>query len=172
MEFYLIRHPLPAVAPGTCYGRTDLDVAEDVAAVAARIAPALPENVVLYTSPLQRCRKLAQALHPSPRADARLQEMDFGQWEMRPWDAIGRTTINAWVADRLGYRPPGGETVGELQARVLMFLDECSASGHPAVALVTHAGVIKVLSGALRGLAPAAWFSLEFEYGSVTRLKW
>ena len=33
MELYLIRHPRPQVAPGVCYGQTDLGLAEPAAEV-------------------------------------------------------------------------------------------------------------------------------------------
>ncbi|HMV17720.1 MAG TPA: phosphoglycerate mutase, partial [Rhodocyclaceae bacterium] len=42
MELHLIRHPRPDVAPGVCYGQTDVGLAESAAAVAARLRPLLP----------------------------------------------------------------------------------------------------------------------------------
>ena len=46
MQLHLIRHPRPAVAPGICYGQTDLGLAECPATVAERLPP-LPESVVV-----------------------------------------------------------------------------------------------------------------------------
>lgn len=164
MPLYLIRHPRPAVAPGLCYGRSDLALAEDVAAVAAKLGPLLPAAAPLYSSPLQRCRLLAEQLHAAPRLDARLQEMDFGRWEMQAWEDIERSALDAWAADPLYYRPPGGETVAELRQRVREFLAELPSG--PAV-LVTHGGVIKLIAAELEGLEEREWLALRVDYGAL-----
>ncbi|MDA8255447.1 MAG: histidine phosphatase family protein [Betaproteobacteria bacterium] len=167
MQLWLIRHPPPQVAAGVCYGRSDLALAEDVAAAAARIRPQLPPHSPLFTSPLLRCRQLADALHPAPRSDERLQEMHFGDWEMTPWSRIQRAALDGWAADPLGYRPPQGESVAELRARVLAFVAEAYDAGLQQAVLVTHAGVMKVIVGQVRGLPERKWMSLSFEYESV-----
>ena len=170
MQLWLIRHPPPQVAAGVCYGRTDLALADDVAAAAARIRPQLPPHIPLYTSPLQRCRQLAAALHPAPQSDERLQEMHFGDWEMTPWSQIQREALDGWAADPLGYRPPRGESVAELRARVLAFVAEAHDAGLQRAVLVTHAGVMKVIVGLAQGMLPQQWMALMFEYGRVIRV--
>ena len=167
MQLYLIRHPAPDVAPGICYGRTDLPLAEDVAAVAARIRPQLPPHVEVFTSPLQRCRHLANVLHASPRSDPRLQEMNFGDWEMRAWNVVQREALDGWAADPLGFAPPAGESVAQLRERVLAFVAEARRDGLQHAALVTHAGVMKVLVGHARKLPVRQWMALGFDYGCV-----
>ncbi len=170
MQLHLIRHPPPQVAAGVCYGRTDLALAADVAAAAARIRPQLPPHIPLYTSPLQRCRQLADALHPAPQSDERLLEMHFGDWEMTPWSQIQREALDGWAADPLGYRPPRGESVAELRARVLAFVAEAHDAGLQRAVLVTHAGVMKVIVGLAQGMLPQQWMVLMFEYGRVIRV--
>ncbi|MDP2821634.1 MAG: alpha-ribazole phosphatase [Sulfuritalea sp.] len=167
MQLWLIRHPAPQVAAGVCYGRTDLALAEDVAAAAARIAAQLPPQLAVYTSPLQRCRQLADALHPAPHSDPRLQEMNFGAWEMRLWNLIQREALDGWAADPLGYAPPGGESVGGLQARVQDFVMELKSQSLQRAILVTHAGVLKIIVGHSRQMPAKKWMALKFEYESV-----
>lgn len=167
MQLWLIRHPAPQVAVGVCYGRTDLPLAEDVAAAATRIAAQLPSQLPVFTSPLRRCRQLADALHPAPHSDARLQEMNFGTWEMTPWSQIQRETLDGWAADPLGYRPPQGESVAELQARVHAFVTEARGAGLERAVLVTHAGVMKVIVGQAQEILPRQWMALKFEYECV-----
>ena len=167
MQLFLIRHPAPQVAPGICYGRSDLALAGDVAAAAARIAAQLPPDLPVYSSPLRRCSELAAALHPAPRHDARLQEMHFGAWEMTPWQKIQREALDGWAADPLGYTPPGGESVARLQQRVQEFVAELGTQGIARASLVTHAGVIKVLVGLEQQLPPRNWMALSFGYESV-----
>ncbi|KAF0163536.1 MAG: fructose-2 6-bisphosphatase [Rhodocyclaceae bacterium] len=170
MQLWLIRHPPPQVAASVCYGRTDLALADDVAAAAARIRPQLPPHGPLFTSPLQRCRQLAAALHPAPQSDERLQEMHFGDWEMTPWAQIQREALDGWAADPLGYRPPQGESVTELQARVYAFVAEVRGAGLERAVLVTHAGVMKVIVGLAQGMLPQKWMALMFEYERVIRV--
>ena len=167
MQLYLIRHPRPAVADGTCYGRSDLELAGDAGMVARRLAPHLPVDAVVHSSPLRRCRALAEALHPAPRFSEQLLEMDFGAWEMRPWGALPRTELDAWAGDMLGYRPPGGESVGDMRARVIAFCD--ALPRHPPAVVVCHAGIMKCLAGHLLGLPTADWFQASFDFGSITR---
>ena len=100
MQVFLIRHPRPFLDLGICYGRLDIQ-AEDPQPVAARLKPLLPEGTTFFSSPLQRARLLAEALDPETRIDARLSEMDFGEWEGQPWDAIDRDALDAWAADTL-----------------------------------------------------------------------
>lgn len=165
MRLFLIRHPPPAVAPGICYGATDLPLAADPAVYAAALAPLLPRAAPLYASPLERCRRLAELLHPAPRFDARLREIDFGDWEMQPWDALDRGLLAAWAADPCRFTPPGGEAVAALRRRVRAFL---AALPDEAV-LVTHAGVIKVCAAELAG--EEDWFSLRFDYGAASLIE-
>lgn len=167
MRLFLIRHPLPDVAPGTCYGRSDLALAGDPAPVADALRPLLPADAPLYSSPLARCRALAELLHPAPRFDERLLELDFGAWEMQSWDAIDRAALDAWAADPLHFTPPGGEAVADLRVRVRDFLDELAEDA----VLVAHAGVIKLCAAELAGVPADAWFSMRFDYGSVSLIE-
>ena len=162
----MIRHPRPAVAEGICYGRTDLDLAEDVAIVAQTLQAQLPPGLPLYSSPLRRCRQLAEALHPAPLFDARLLEMDFGAWEMHPWHALDRTVLDAWAAQPLDFAPPGGESPAQLMQRVREF--HAGLAGDAIV--VTHAGVIKALHGLIHKLPAGEWIGLSFAFGSVTTI--
>ena len=171
MRLYLIRHPPPAVAEGTCYGRTDLPLAGPIDALVARLRPHLPAGLPLYSSPLQRCRQLAEALHPRPHYDPRLQEMDFGLWEQQSWSAIDRQAIDQWAADPLHFCPPRGESAAQLVQRVQGFLAElCARERSGDCILVTHAGVIKALQGLVHRLPVQAWMALGFDYGSLTLL--
>jgi alpha-ribazole phosphatase len=167
MRLFLIRHPLPDVVPGTCYGRSDLALAADPLACATALRPLLPADVPLFSSPLERCRRLAELLHPTPRFDERLRELDFGAWEMQAWDAIDRSQLSAWAADPLHFAPPGGETVADLRLRVRDFL---AGLAEDAV-LVAHAGVMKLCAAELAGVAADEWFSMRFEYGTATLIE-
>ena len=172
MQLHLVRHPRPRVAPGVCYGRLDLELAEPASAAAARLAPRLPPGLPLWSSPARRCRELAEALHPAPRTDARLWEMDFGQWEGRSWDEIGPAALDDWAADPAGFVPPGGESGLQVQARALAFVDELLAAGLAAAILVVHAGIMRALLAHQQQLPGHRWLELGFGYEEVRQLRW
>ena len=141
MALILVRHTTPDVAPGTCYGRSDLPLADnflaEAAAVRGKLAALNPRGPIL-TSPLTRCLRLAALLGSAQIHDAFI-EMDFGRWEGQPWDAIPRTELDAWAADFLAACPHGGESVAQLRDRVAAGLAQLD----PGTVVVTHAGVIK-----------------------------
>jgi alpha-ribazole phosphatase len=146
MQLYLIRHPQPDIAPGICYGQSDIAVNDQhCQSVLLQLRSALPADIPLFSSPLRRCATLANLLHPAPKFDARLMEMHFGQWEMQNWNAIERTEIDAWAADVVGYAPGGGETVIEMAARIIHFLSDLSEKGQGDAAIVAHAGSMRLI---------------------------
>jgi alpha-ribazole phosphatase len=171
MELYLVRHTAPVAAAGLCYGQSEVDVDPAQAlAAAARLRPLLPAAAPLFSSPLRRCRVLAEALAGAPRFDERLREMHFGQWEMQPWSAIPRAQLDAWQADLLGFAPPGGESAAALYRRAGVFLQELPGTAETAV-IVAHAGVLRALAGHLLALPAAEWTALQFEFGSASLIE-
>ena len=167
MRLFLIRHPRPDVAAGICYGRSDLPLADDPATCAAGLRVLLPANAPLFSSPLARCRQLAELLHPAPSFDERLRELDFGEWEMRAWDAIDRAALDGWAADPLHFAPPGGESVADLRTRLGTFLEQLPEE----CVLVAHAGVMKLCVAALAGGPPAEWLAMRFDYGTASLIE-
>lgn len=169
MKLWLVRHAPAQVAPGLCYGRSDVPAEPDATAqAAARLAAALPTDVAVWTSPATRCRQLANALQasrPDLRAaiDERLQEMDFGEWELRAWDAIGPAALTAWTDDFADHRPGGGESVRSMLDRVSAALADARRTPTP-VLWITHAGVIRAVRWYLqdgKGLPTAAQWPRE-----------
>jgi alpha-ribazole phosphatase len=165
-RLWLLRHAAVEGAPGLCYGASDL-AAQPAATRAAADAfarrwPAAMESygtaasraaddIRLWCSPLRRCTALAAAVvERMPRlgpvrVDPRLAEMDFGAWEGRPWDAIGRDAFDAWTADFADARAgEHGESTRMFMARVGAAWDAWRASGRDAV-WVTHAGVMRAV---------------------------
>jgi len=60
MDLILIRHPQTVVPRGTCYGETNVEPdPARLASDAARIAPLLPDDARIVSSPQQRAQKLA-----------------------------------------------------------------------------------------------------------------
>ena len=149
MPLWLARHAAALVAPGVCYGSLDAPADGAATALAAdTLARALPAGLRVATSPLRRCLQLADALAAlrpdlSPHVDARLREMDFGDWEGRAWTAIGEAAVTAWTDDFAWHRPGGGENVDAVMRRVGSAWD---AVGPTPTLWITHAGVIRAAS--------------------------
>jgi alpha-ribazole phosphatase len=150
----LVRHPPVADGAGRCYGRLDLPLADptSIAPIVTALAPL--RGATIHTSPLARCRLLAEALavhwfQPPPTQDHRLLEMDFGAWEGQLWDTIPRADLDRWASDLLGFAAPGGETGAALIARVTAFWHSLGdkPGGH---VVITHGGPLKVLMALAR----------------------
>ena len=182
MKLILVRHPAPDIASGICYGSSDVAVAPHILAAArAALRGSLPTHLPMYTSPLSRCAALASTLAGDLQAsrlthDARLMEMDFGNWELRAWQDIERPKINAWALDLAHYRPGGGENVLAMATRVAAFLDELLREQHAAAIVICHAGTIRLLSALQAGLPLAETALLaassahKIAYGAVVTL--
>ena len=170
MHLILVRHTRPFVADNVCYGATDLDLAPTFEEEAARVVGALPRVERLVTSPLSRCRRLAERIGAAQslviEVDERLREMDFGRWEGVRWDAIPRDEMDAWAADFLHARPHGGESVHMLYERARAAIADYRATGFSHT-VVTHAGVIKAVRAEDRH--PNAWKS-NVDFGGTVRL--
>lgn len=146
MALILVRHTRPDVVEGLCYGRLDVALADTFGEEAAAVLAALPTVSRIVSSPLKRCRKLANhiaAARDLPvEIDERLMEMDFGAWEGGLWSAVKPSEYETWANDFLHARPHGGESVAMLRNRVTAAVADWSARDE-SIAIVTHAGVIK-----------------------------
>ena len=170
MGLTLLRHTTPTVEPGTCYGRLDLDLAASFADEFAAVASSLPNVDHIVSSPLKRCRRLADFLadrYEVPKTfDERLQEMHFGAWEGKLWRDIPRAELDAWAADFMHARPHGGESVADLRERTAAAIRELQIMRGRTL-VVTHAGVIKA---ALAAGETAEDHNTQIEFGGFVTL--
>ena len=157
MTLWLVRHALPLINKGICYGQFDIkaDLAE-TQKCAAMLKNVLPAGSHLLASPLQRCELLAHVftgLQPGLtfKKDDRLQEMNFGQWEGQAWADIDPTALSAWTADFASYRAGGtGESAGQFMTRVASAFDELDPAKDTV--WITHAGVIRAATLIAQGI--------------------
>jgi alpha-ribazole phosphatase len=170
MELYLIRHTTPDVIRGTSYGRSDVALHANFPAECAVVKNKISDigPIQYFCSPLQRCRKLAEELSGSPvTADERLLEIDFGEWEMKKWE--GENTLP--VLQGIIHRPaPGGESYEQVQVRALQCVRDVTQGLAERVALVTHAGVIRVIIADVLKMPLDNLFALYPQLGGVTRI--
>lgn len=175
MEILLIRHTAVDVPAGTCYGQADVplkETFEEEAAVTKATLESFGPVDRAYTSPLSRCTRLAAFCgHADARRDPRILEIDFGEWEMKPFDEIADPQLQAWYADHIRTRVTGGESFMMQYLRVANFLDELRSKSWQRVALFAHGGVL-VCAQVYAGLiTPEAAFAALPAFGSVIRIE-
>lgn len=172
MEIYLIRHTTPDIKKGLCYGQSDLDTTPSFEQEAQCIRPHLPGHIThVFSSPLQRCRKLAEYLfpeHPIVFEDS-LKEINCGNWEMKLWDEIDKMHLRSWMEDFVHGSMPGGESYAQLYNRVVAFFQSLPQQG--AAALIAHGGVIRsILSHVEQISLHDSFNAFSLRYGCVVRI--
>lgn len=170
----MIRHTSVAVPKGTCYGWSDVPVADTFEQEAA-VTRAKLEGMVfdqVYSSPLTRATKLAAYCgFPSPVLDDRLKEMNMGDWEMQRYDDIRDEALQRWYDDYMHLPATDGESFPMLHARVSAFLDELRAKPFRRVAIFAHGGVL-VSAGIYAGLfGEENAFSHSVPYGGIQEIR-
>jgi len=147
LRIALIRHgPTDWNAQKRVQGTIDTPLSAEGEAMMAQLLP--PEGFDAtrpFSSPKLRARQTAALLGlENPALDARLAEQNWGSWEgLTRAEMLARDGEDGFLRAGLGlaFRPPGGESTGELHARVQSFLTD-AAKGTDAVA-VTHMGVLR-----------------------------
>lgn len=174
MEIYLIRHTTPHVAAGTCYGQADLDVTESFEREASIIQQHLPSHILhVYTSPLQRCRKLAERLFPQHDLQHHddLKEISCGEWELKLWNDIPQEILMPWMNDFVNVRIPGGESYTDLYERTVTRFNTIAENELPA-AIVSHGGVLRSILSHLTQTPLIESFNVfKLNYGCVVKLQ-
>lgn len=199
MDIYLIRHTEVAVGRSVAYGHTDVDLTDTYPEQRDRLQTHLPDEAsVIFSSPLTRCRRLANDLaaglngdnqietapgqsalvdahQPTVCFDDRLKEFSFGDWEMTPWSDIDRVALDRWMADFVNVATPNGENFSHVFDRVGAFWREqiltlVDAPDRRPVLIVAHGGVIRALLCLLLGLSLQNAYRLNLDYGAVTKL--
>jgi alpha-ribazole phosphatase len=181
-RIYLLRHTTPAIEIGRCYGSTDVPLDESIfEAELPEIAQRLPEAASIISSPLTRCRRLAEAIaarhsHAEVHIDSDLRERSYGDWEGKRWDDIAHSQINDWRDNFLDYTPLNGESVRALQTRVTAVWQRLPTPQTAPLIIIAHAGPLAVIRALLKNEtlganamqnAPPCGSILEMELGVV-----
>ncbi|AMN67161.1 histidine phosphatase family protein [Psychrobacter sp. P11G5] len=150
MTLYIWRHPKPIAAEGICIGQTDIGVDRRKL---KRLANQIERFVRLYqlpkvicVSPLQRSLKVGQILAHRGfqwRVAPELAEIDFGEWDGRPWEQIAKQEIDDWCDNFAHFAPNNGESLQQLFDRVEGWLNKVLAEqDNTPILAIGHAGWI------------------------------
>lgn len=178
-RFLFVRHATCAQTDDVLLGRSvdaplDARGERQARALAERLRRERPRRI--ETSPRLRARQTAQAIAATtglvPCVRSALDEIDFGEWSGRRFDALDADPRwRLWNAERDVASTPAGATIAEVQSRLLRLLGALSRRFPGAtLVLVTHAEIVR--SALLRALgAPAGDYrSIDVPPASTTTL--
>jgi alpha-ribazole phosphatase len=174
LDLILVRHTTLNIKPGICYGQSDVlpsqKFPEEAEAVKKHLNGIVPEKV--YSSPLQRCVKLAEVCgYADVHKDNRLIEMDFGVWELVPWANIYGEYAKKWMENYHTWPTPNGESLEDVINRLTIFLNEIKATGLKTVLCFTHSGPIRIFHHLIDKLPLDDLFKIEIEYGGIYKFR-
>jgi broad specificity phosphatase PhoE len=167
----LVRHGRTEInARGLLQGRIDASLDEVGLAQAGELAKVLgrPERVI--ASPLRRARETAEVLSSQVEVDERWIELDYGELDGLPVASVGVDVWERWRAD-LGFTPPGGESIADMAARVVVACEELAAeAAERDVVVVSHVSPIKAAVTWALGITTEAGWRTHLDAASISRV--
>lgn len=145
---------------------------------ARRVAERVREHGIceIYTSPRTRTQETAAAIASAcgvgpPKLSDSLDEIDFGRWAGSDFGTLNNDPLwRRWNTVRSFVRAPGGETLLEVQNRVLRLIETLRERQCERVVFVSHADVIKATVCYVLGLPLDAWTRFDIAPASVTTM--
>ncbi|KMJ44025.1 alpha-ribazole phosphatase [Xenorhabdus khoisanae] len=176
MRIFLVRHgQTQANIDGVFCGKTDLPLTEVGVKQAQQLAIAL-KNITfqsVHCSKKQRAHQTAQIISSSGiQNDSRLNELDFGAWELRHHENIAKEDPQAWSRWLVDWQqgcPPEGESFRHFAERVKEYTEELRSDAVSVNRLiVAHQGVLGLLLAGLLKLPVTAMWSFPFQQGTYS----
>ncbi len=168
----MIRHgPTAWTKEKRLQGHTDVPLSDEGRDIVSRwrIPPTL-DQFHWVSSPLRRAMETARLLGAeNPEIEPSIKEMNYGDWEGSRLDDL-RSALGEAMAENeargLDFRPEGGESPREVQARLLPWLSNVAGRGQPTVA-VSHHGVLRALYSLAAGWTMVGRPPEKFQWGAV-----
>ncbi len=181
-EIMLIRHMETEWNEQLRYiGRTDLSLSDFGRENAVRLKKFLGDTKFkkLYSSSLKRARETAAIIDTSQNLELEslenLSEVDFGDWEGLTHPEIldsFKEEMNSWLNDPSKEQIPGGENWSEFENRVLSEFNRIlAANKEGTIAIVTHAGPIKVILGNILDVPPKRYWQIFQDKGAINTIR-
>ncbi|MGI6852709.1 histidine phosphatase family protein [Mesorhizobium sp. 1B3] len=129
------------------------------------------------SSPRERARETAAAIVAASQQiplsiSNELDEIDFGCWSGKTFQELDEDAEwRRWNAERNEAKTPGGETMLDVERRILTCMRDIAAA-HPneGAVLVSHADVIKAAVCHVLDLPPEHAFRFDVDPASITTL--
>jgi broad specificity phosphatase PhoE len=178
MRIYLVRHAFHPLLGRVLFGRT-FDIGLDglghsQAGLLARHFASLGCELV-QCSPRRRTRETAMPIAAQCGCELEiapaLDELDAGEWSGRTFAQLsGDPGWQRWNRHRANGRAPGGESMRELQARIVDHVAQLAERGLARAVLVSHAEPIRAMLMHSRGIALDDFHQVEVGPASVSIL--
>jgi broad specificity phosphatase PhoE len=130
---------------------------------------AASEATRVVSSPLARARETAAAIAASlglaVEEDARLVEMDYGEWDQHSFADLPADDLARWRRDA-SFAPPGGESLLAVGRRVADLCGEWITG--PTVIAVSHVSPIKAAVLWAMDADPLLAWRMHLDVGSIT----
>jgi probable phosphoglycerate mutase len=176
VTFHLIRHTTHDLIGHVLVGRSvdmPLNAAGEREARALALRLATEPVTRVLSSPRRRARETATPIAAALRLDIdlapELDEHDGGDWSGRSFNMLQFDPLwRRWNEQRSTVHPPGGESMAELQARVVGFLRNLSDRYHGEIlVLVSHAEPIRAALMYAHGISLDEFRRVEVPIGAI-----
>lgn len=180
-RLYLIRHG-EVVNHGVYNGQTDVDITPRGLKQMENLRDRLKEKKItaVYSSDLRRTRLgaeiIAQPHGLIPQSFSEFREMNFGRWQGLTYQEVMEKypeDIPQWLKELGTFRIPQGESLKDVQERVIPKLNELLAKHQgEEIVLVCHGAVNRVIIAEALQLPLAHLLRLEQDYGCLNIIEY
>lgn len=181
-KIILVRHGDTTLNSAERYwGRVDVELSPAglIQAESLRDRLATQKIDFIYSSDLQRALVTARTIASKQRVKvitcAELREIDFGEFEGLTFAEISQRypeSVELWTNWSLQMRFPGGESVDELNTRVIKFLDKLKKhSEDQTILVVAHSAPLRLIICHLLGVELWRWRQFRLDLASLSILE-
>jgi len=179
-NLYLLRHGKTQGKPAL-NGVTDVGVEESIQNKIAHLLPQKYAFTQVYSSPLQRCKQVAELLSESNPVlnlviEPRIRELNFGQYDGVAFDDLKnewQCLEDFWAAP--AQCPlPGSEPLQQGYERVIEAWQQIIKQCEQDTLVITHGGPIRYILAHVLGLKwdnPNLYTSLNIDNQSITHIQ-
>lgn len=176
MIVYLVRHGTHPLVNKVLCGRSDgVPLSAEGVEQAHRLAAYFADKPIeaVQSSPRQRAWQtalpIAAASEKVVEPAEGMDELDASGWTGCSFDSLAVDPAwNAWNSNREAARPPGGESMTELQARVTAHLNSLKCGPANAIVIVSHAEPIRAALLLYRGIPLDRFAEIEIDPASIS----
>lgn len=175
LSIFLVRHGLTKWNVEQRYlGHTDLSLLEhkkkELIGLKSMVKGVYFDNI--YCSDLIRCRETLDFLipHAKTHIDARIRELDFGDWEGKTYFQLKNDeAYSKWLDNWYNLAPPNGESGEQFSNRIDSFMSDLfNLSEQGNVLIVSHGGVIRYFLSKI--IQEKTFWEWKIKHGKAIRI--
>ncbi len=174
---HLIRHGRHALLGQALCGRMqEVELDEFGCRQIAQCAQTLaPPPTIVQSSPQRRAKQSAAILSSHfglpVEVVAAMDEIEYGDWTGQTFSALANDPDwTKWNAQRGSHRPPNGESMRDLQMRVVRHLEQLRDDSDDVIGIVSHAEPIRAALLYYSGIRLDDFLTIEVAPASVSTL--